>query len=987
MGFATLDRIGTLPAPFDSTRARVGRDHWLAAAGHAPRAGALIREPAGEALVAAVCGNSPHLARCLARHPTVVLDWAEEGTRSGIDAALAGLDSTTRDETALLAGLRAARAQVSLVVALADICGLWALDEVTGALSRFAERAIEAALAHLLLRAREAGLIEDSDPAASGVIVLGVGKLGGRELNYSSDVDLIVLWDAERLRCPGGGEQRFCVRLVRDLVRLLGLRTADGYALRTDLRLRPDPAATPPALSVDAAELYYESLGQNWERAALIKARPVAGDLAAGHAVLDRLRPFVWRRHLDFAAIQDIHSIKRQIHARKGGATTAVAGHNIKLGRGGIREIEFFAQTLQLIFGGREPALRQRATCDALAALARARRIDGTTADALVDAYGRLRRIEHRLQMIDDRQTHTIPADASGLAHVATFLGFDRSDSFADHLGGLLRRVEGHYADLFEDSAPLSAAAGESLGNLVFTGSENDPDTLATLARMGFGDTAAVARAVRGWHHGRVRPMRSARAREILTELMPRLLGAFAATSQPDGALMRFNEFLERLPAGVQLFSLFQSNAHLLDLVAEIMGTAPRLAERLARNPALLDHVLSIDFLEPLGPTSSLAAELEEHLAGADHVEDLYDRVRRWTLDREFQLGVQLLRGLSAPNAAARRLSRLTDAVLLRLLPRVAEAFAARHGRVAGGETAVLAFGKYGARELDFGSDLDLVFVYRHDRDAVDSDGPKALPASLYFTRLDRRIVAALTARTNAGPLFEIDMRLRPSGAAGPLASELGGYLRYQEEEAWMWEHMALTKLRVVWATGGLAGAVTEGVGRILRRRRDPARVADAVVGMRRRIAREHPPRDRFDVKYARGGLIDLDFTVRALQLAHAADSPSVLAAGTAESLAACAASGLIDADDRARLSGAARLMRDVQSVIRLAVSGRASESELPPPLMGLLTRVTGSADVDTLRRRLDDAQHIVRDAFSRHVAAPARVGSAEITGIDAGAA
>ena len=969
MSFPTLDAIvaPALPRPFDGARARVARERWLAAAGDDQAAHALADDPAGSALLDAVFGNSPFLSHCLVRSPQRAVLWATGGPEAAIAAAHALIANAGENEKDLMAALRDARNGVAVAVALADIAGIWSLDRITGALSAFAEQAIDAALGHLLARAAAAGQIDSTTALrSSGIIVLGLGKLGGGELNYSSDVDIMVLWDEERLRTDS--PLAVCVRLVRGLVRLLEERTAEGYALRTDLRLRPDPGATPLALSVDAAEFYYESLGQNWERAALIKARPVAGDIEAGEAFLARLVPFIWRRHLDFAAIQDIHSIKRQIHAHKGGARIAVAGHNVKLGRGGIREIEFFAQTQQLIFGGREPSLRTRATCSALTALAEAQRIDYTTALDLTHAYGELRRIEHRLQMIDDAQTHSVPEGEQGLAHIACFLGHGDVPAFAEHLTGTLQRVEGHYADLFEESDPLSGDAGGTAGNLVFTGTEDDPDTLATLARMGFADPPAIAAIVRGWHHGRVRAMRSPRARQILTELMPRLLAAFGATSQPDSALLRFQEFLSHLPAGIQLFSLFQSNADLLDLVAEIMGTTPRLAEHLARTPTLLDHVLDTDFYEDPGETADMEADLERHLVDLRDAEDLYDRVRRWAHDREFQLGVHLLRGLIAPSAAAAGLSALTDAVLHALLPRVREEFAQQHGHIEGGALAVLALGKYGARELNFGSDLDLVFVYRQGEGAEPSDGQRPLPPSLYYTRLCQRFVSALTTLTNAGRLFEIDMRLRPSGNAGPLASELSGFLRYQAEEAWTWEHLALTKLRVVCGDPAFTAAVEDGVRAVLLRPRDAGRVQAEVADMRRRIAREHPPLDRLEVKYAQGGLIDLDFLAQTLQLVHGAEHPGILAVSSTRALQACAREGLIGQGEAEELIAAGRLMQDVQGVIRLAMARRTSEKDMPQPLRDLMARITGLADFDALAHVLDDAQGVVRTAFRRHI-------------------
>ena len=973
MAFPTLARIATLPQPYDVERAAVRRKRWLAATDDGI-SHELSADATGSALLDAVFGNSAFLARSLVRHPTVLARWAACGPEACLAAARARLDGEG-DERALMAALRRARAETAIATALCDIAGLWDWREVTAALTGFAEQACRRALGHALAAAAKVGKLarpaEGDLQAECGFIVLGLGKLGGGELNYSSDIDLIVLWDGERFPCAGGeGPQRLAVRLTRHFVRLLEERTGDGHVLRTDLRLRPDPGAMPLAPSVDAAELYYESLGQNWERAALIKARPVAGDMAAGAAFLKRLRPFVWRRHLDFAAIWDIHSIKRQIHALKGGGAVAVARHDVKLGRGGIREIEFFAQTQQLIFGGREPALRRRSTCEALDALAAARRIDATTAAGLKEAYGELRRVEHRLQMIDDAQTHALPASAAGLDHVATFLGYADRCSFEGRMTCLLRRVEGHYADLFEGAPALSDSGGAAGGNLVFTGNDDDPDTLQTLARMGFADGAAIAEAVRGWHHGRVRAMRSARARELLTELMPHLLAAFAATCNPDGALMRFNEMLSRLPAGVQFFSLLQNDRAALELVAEIMGNAPGLAEYLAHAPTLLDHVFSHDFFAVLPPAAALEASLAAQLAGADHDEEVLDRARRWMHEREFQLGVQLLRGLVDPDRVARILTDLTDAVLRLLVPRVEEAFARRHGRVAGGAMAVLAFGKYGSAELNFGSDLDLVLVYDHAAGAEASDGARPLAPGQYFIRLSQRLVTALTSMTNAGRLFEIDTRLRPAGHAGPLACDVAAFVRYEEREAWLWEHLALTRARVALAPEALAGRLEAAIEGVLTAPRPQAALAATVADMRRRIADEHPPGGRFEVKYARGGLIELDFIAQYLQLLHAPRHPQVLARRAEDAFRRLAAAGLIDDDLTGELAAAARLMKDVQTAARLTTARPGGAAAPAPALRDLFARLAGMDDFETLLARLEEAQARVAAAFEAIVVA-----------------
>ncbi|MEK9647477.1 MAG: glutamine-synthetase adenylyltransferase, partial [Alphaproteobacteria bacterium] len=499
-------------------------------------------------------------------------------------------------------------------------------------------------------------------------------------------------------------------------------RTRDGYVFRTDLRLRPDPGSTPPAMSALAAETYYESTGQNWERAAMVKARAVAGDIQVGLAFLDVLRPFMWRRHLDFAAIQDIQSIKRQINAHRGGGEVAVAGHNVKLGRGGIREIEFYAQTQQLIWGGRDPDLRVRGTLEAIDRLVAAGHVEPEAAADLHSAYEFHRRLEHRLQMVNDQQTHVVPESPEDIDKLGIFLGYDGGAAFAADFTHHMRSVERHYAALFEDDGDLAGS-----GNLVFTGGDDDPDTLKTIAEMGYAEPARVSAMVRAWHTGRHRAMRSTRARELLTELVPSILEAFSSLPTPDAALLRFDEFLRGLPAGVQLFSLFTAHPGLFDLVAEIMGAAPRLATWLSRNPILLDGVLSNDFFDFLPTADDMRHDLDEVLSQARDLQDILDIERRWANDRVFQIGAHMLRGRLSPVDASGPLTDVADVCLSALLPAVEADFAETHGRIPGATMAVVAFGKMGSREMTVGSDLDLLFVYDVPADADASDGPRPL--------------------------------------------------------------------------------------------------------------------------------------------------------------------------------------------------------------------------------------------------------------------
>ncbi|MEM8647096.1 MAG: bifunctional [glutamine synthetase] adenylyltransferase/[glutamine synthetase]-adenylyl-L-tyrosine phosphorylase [Pseudomonadota bacterium] len=510
--------------------------------------------------------------RCFTEPPGHVMEEVRETTRA------AWAQAESQDD--LMRQLRKGKARAALVTGLCDLAGFWSGEIVTYWLTEFADAALCASVDHLLAGAETQGKLTlaggETPGEGSGYFIFGMGKYGAHELNYSSDIDLIVFYDTMICQCAEGVEPSvFFTRMTRQLVAVMQDMTGDGYVFRMDLRLRPDPRSTPLAISVGAAASYYESMGQNWERAALIKARPVAGDIACGKALLKELQPFIFRRHLDFAAIADVQSLKRQIHAHKGHGEIAVAGHNIKLGRGGIREIEFFVQTQQLIAGGRAPSLRARRTVEMLQALNESDWISAAAAADLTSSYWFLRGIEHRLQMQEDAQTHTLPDDEGSLEAFARFCGYGTFETLSEALLAHMRRVQSYYEGLFEGAEELSADEG----SLSFTGVADDPDTLETLSRMGFRQPGEVSTIIRGWHHGRFPATRSERARELLTELMPHILQALSKSSDPDAAFITFDSFLKGLPTGVQLFSLLKANRKLLDLLSLIMGTAPRRAD------------------------------------------------------------------------------------------------------------------------------------------------------------------------------------------------------------------------------------------------------------------------------------------------------------------------------------------------------------------------------------------------------------------------
>ena len=952
----------SLPAPAFADHVQTGWERFADAAQRADgEDGALAAfveslkaDPAGAKLAASIFGNSPFLSACWINDPLFTKDLLEQGPDAMRDAVLRATreDAKDLDEAPLKTHLRRQKKRLALTAAVADIANTWDLFEVTGALSDFADAATSAACAFQLKALEKRGKLKikhaDDPERDSGLVILGMGKLGGRELNYSSDIDLIILFDPEKVETDEPLEvQQSFVRLARGLVSLLDERTADGYVFRTDLRLRPDPGSTPLAISTHAAEVYYESIGQNWERAAMIKARPIAGDIEAGKAFLSYLKPFIWRKNLDFAAIQDIQSIKRQINAHKGGTQIKLHGHNVKLGRGGIREIEFYAQTQQLIWGGRDRSLRVIPTLDALNALVAADHERPENVPVLERAYRYLRRVEHRLQMIADEQTHELPEDEDGLNHVSTFLGYDSLKVFATELLEILSSVEVLYADLFSEGEQLSADGADG-GNLVFTGGESDPETLKTLTDMGYGNAEAVDAAVRGWHHARYRSTRSTRSRAILTELMPTILKTMAATPEPDSTFLRFDEFLSKLPSGVQLFAMFQSNPQMLEFIAEILGTAPRLAEHLARKPNILDGVLTPGFLEEPPNAEEMQTDLESLLHDATCMEEVLDLARRWAKDRKFQIGVQILKGTIAERESQRALTDVAETLLHALQPRVEDEFAARHGRVPGGALSVIAFGKLGGREKTPTSDMDMTFVYDFDADATASDGDKPLAVSQYFARLSQRLINALSAPTAEGALYEVDMRLRPSGNAGPLATSLAAFQQYQTTDAWTWEHMALTRARAITGPQNLQDKISTVIREALTAQRDTDKLVVDVSDMRERMDKERHTDIPWEIKNYRGGLVDIEFISQYLQLRHGHDHPDVLDPTARTALGNLKNAGLLDGEVAKRLIQALDQWHAVQGLLRLTVTAdqRARHDYvMPPSLQRQVCRLIG---VDT---------------------------------------
>ncbi len=927
--------------------------------------------PSAQALIDLITARSSFLGDLIAKNPAEVLRFLqsspEEMLRELCQSCSRVAKTIDKDEARQL--LRVARSRVALLIAIADLGQVWTVDEVTAALTTFAEAATQAALNCVLQQAAATGKItlrDATNPSAgSGYVVLGMGKLGACELNYSSDIDLIVLFDAETAPLASDVEpSTFFVRLTRNLVSLLQDMTEDGYVFRVDLRLRPDPRATQIAISMEAAAVYYEYQGQNWERAAMIKARPIAGDLALGEEFLARLAPYIWRRYLDFAAIADVQSMKRQIHAVKGHGEIATLGHNLKLGRGGIREIEFFVQTQQLIAGGRNAKLRGKQTLAMLAALAEEGWISPVARDELTAAYRFLRTLEHRIQMQRDEQDHCLPASDPALESLAPFAGFESATKLKAVLQETLQTVQRHYQALFETAEELSSTAG----NLVFTGGDDDPGTIETLQRMGYRDASEVSATIRAWHFGRYPAMRAAKSRELLTELMPQLLKALADTGDADQAFVAFDAFLRGLPAGVQLFSMLKANLHLLDLIVRILGTAPRLATQLSRQPRVLEAVLERGFFGSFPTLNELSTNAATVIPPDLPLEEAMNRARVLGREQMFRVGVRVLSDTVSAAEAGEAYANVADTLLQTMHRAVTHDMAVRHGVIAGGTSAIIALGKLGGREMTASSDLDLILVYDAGDGAEVSDGERPLSAQQYFSRLTQRLITSITAPTSEGILYEVDMRLRPSGSKGPVAVSLASFVEYQRDSAWTWEKLALTRARVASADPVLRGKLESDIRNALCAARERATVLEDARSMRALMLREQKTSGRWDIKRKRGGLVDIEFLAQSLQLVSASQHPAVLQTNTRDALRELGKAGVLSREATGRLLEAHKTYSALVQVLRLCLDGDYQPETSPRGLHQAICRAASLPDVASVEALLDELATVVAVEFENKI-------------------
>ncbi len=893
--------------------------------------------PALKNLFVGTAGSSPYLASLIAKEA----DWivlALQDTDAAIETEFSECLSTPFD---IIGGrLRQAKRRIALLTALGDLGGVWTLEQVTGTLSRFADTASTAAMragiAPQIIRGKIPSLTEDDIHDAGGMVSLAMGKMGAYELNYSSDIDLICLFDETRFERDDFAQARMgFVRATRAMASTLSDLTGEGYVFRTDLRLRPDPSVTPVCIAMEAAERYYESLGRTWERAAFIKARPSAGDLQAGERFLKSLTPFVWRKHLDFAAIQDAHDMRLAIRQHKGlGGPITLAGHNMKLGRGGIREIEFFTQTRQLIAGGRDPELRMRGTREGLAALADKGWIESDLAAMLSDHYVAHRTVEHRLQMVRDAQTHNLPTTDSEFDRLAALMDMNRADLDADlhrRLSEVHEATEGFFAP---DAVPSIA----------------EPTT----------DTDLDAQVMERWRS--YPALRSERGAAVFERIKPILLSRLATASKPKEALSALDGFMKGLPAGVQLFSLFDANPQLIDLLIDIVSTSPALAHYLSRNASVFDAVIGGDFFDEWLGQDALLTNLTLQLSAEDDYEAKLDSTRRWAKELHFRIGVHLLRGLITAKEAGVQYNDIARAVLGALWPIVVVEFSRRYGPPPGRGAVVLGMGSLGAGMLNAGSDLDVIVIY-DPQDVENSDGPRALATRPYYARLTQAMITALTAPMAQGRLYEVDMRLRPSGNQGPVATSFKSFQSYQRNDAWVWEHLALTRAQVVAGPDALARDVEQDRREVLSLDRQRTVVLGEVAIMRRRIAESKTPESIWDAKIGGGRMQDIELLAQTGALLSGLDAWE-----TEQGLNACVAVGLIDDADKLILSTSYDMCWSLQLASRLLSSKVFEPDELGQGAASFVCRAMGFEDLTTLELELTNAFQLAKDVIDRVV-------------------
>ncbi len=832
-------------------------------------------------------------------------------SRESIDAALEPVRSASEEDARRI--LRQLRQKVFLRVMARDLAGLANLAEVCATMSDLAEASITAAQewSENWMRARN-GIVRNAEGAVQRLIVVGMGKLGGRELNVSSDIDLVFVYPEEGQSDgakPVSAHEYFAT-LGRKLIALLNDATEDGYVFRVDMRLRPDGEAGALALSLDALETYFVSHGREWERYAWIKARAITG---GRHDELEAVRrPFVFRKYLDYATLEAMRKLHAEVRRE---VTRRDLADHIKLGPGGIREIEFIAQALQLVRGGRDAVLMARPTLEVLPRLAEKRLLPEAAAAELGDAYLFLRNLEHRLQYLDDAQTHKLPQDETDRSLIASMCGYGDWETCSAKIAQVRATVGTHFNAVFTQS-------GENGSSFDSVWQDNREDAARALAEHGYrrpGETATRLAATRTSQRYLRLPSDS---RQRVDALVPRLAAAAVGTPDPDATLARGLDLIEAIARRAAYLALLAEHRQALDRVARMIGAASWAADFITRHPLLLDELLDDRVLYAVPDWPAFARELAAQVAaGEGDAERQMNALREAHQAQVFRLLAQDLAGLLSVEKLADHLSMLADLLLEQTLAVCWSQLRNRHTQ-GPPRFAIVAYGKLGGKELGYASDLDIIFIH----DDPDPAAPEV------YARLAQRLNNWLTSRTSAGLLFETDLRLRPSGASGLLVSSIEGLTRYQEREAWVWEHQALTRARFCAGDAAIGAAFERVREAVLRRPRDPVELAADVLEMRAKMHAAHPnPSGLFDVKHDRGGMIDIEFIVQYLVLAHAHDHPRLVAnLGNIALLGICAEIGLVTAPPAQGAREAYREFRKLQHGLRL---NNAQYARVPPAL------------------------------------------------------
>jgi len=919
--------------------------HWTAFAEALAESGATASiDPALLPELCRVWACSDFIARHCVRDPTLLLGLLDSGDLHRAYAAdtlaarvQAAIDDAT-DFDSLGAALRRLRRREMVRIAWRDIAGHADLWQTTTDLSALAEACIRGALTRLQDRLQTEWGVPTG--AASGqpqqLVVLGMGKLGAHELNFSSDIDLIFAY-------PESGETRgvsrtrsneeFFTRLGRDLIRVLDENTAEGFVFRVDMRLRPFGGSGALALSFDAMENYYQVHGRDWERYALIKARPVAGRLEDGERLLGLLRPFIYRRYLDYGAFAALREMKAMVAAevrRKGMAD------NVKLGAGGIREVEFIGQAFQLIRGGREPALQQREIRCVLAWLAEQDYLPCYVVEQLLDAYVFLRDSEHRLQEYRDQQTHSLPADDIGQQRLAFAMGFDSWDDFIPELRAHMVRVHSHFEQVFE--APQTGD-GKTALDALWQGTLDDDAAQAALREAGFDDAKVVLRQLTALRDSsRYRALHRT-GRERLDRLMPLLLGAAGAHDEADVVLQRLLKLIEAVARRSAYLALLVEHPLALSQLVRLCAASPWIAARLVQYPLLLDELLDARSLYAPASHTELAVELQRRLDAvpAGDLEQAMDVLRQFKQAAVLCVAAADVMDAVPLMAVSDHLTHIAEVIIEQVLELAWADLTRRYGKpsVAGDDKgfAIVAYGKLGGIELGYGSDLDMVFLHASNDAAPVSSavtaGPKVVADAVFYARLGQRIIHFLTALTPAGMLYEVDMRLRPSGASGLLVVGLAGFEDYQKNKAWIWEHQALVRARVVAGDEAVGAAFRRVRCEVLTRERDPLLLQKEVREMRERmrasLSRESAT--QFDLKQGHGGIADIEFMVQFGVLRWAHQAPDLTDfTDNIRLLAGLAAHGFFNEQECRVLSDAYRAYR--AEMHRLSLQERPAQVE-----------------------------------------------------------